>query len=751
LSVRSLIFFALMLAAVMGAGLVVQPPPVRASNAPDQFDATAAFARIERVLSPEQPHPMDSAGADLVRARLLAEITALGYAPEVHEHFDCRPQQRAPAIDCGRVRNIVFSAGPASGPAVLAAAHYDSVPAGPGASDDGVGMAAWLEIARLVRDAPLTRRVIFLISDGEEPALLGAYAFERSDPLMDDVQAIVNLEARGTRGPAIFFETNQPNGDAIGAYAAGARRPLANSIMADVYAVLPNTTDVTVLRRPNVDVVNIALLDGWEDYHTPQDNLASFDQRSLQHMGDAALPTLLHLAGAADTGSTERLVFTDIATRSFVALSGWLALSVLGVSVLVAAVAFWRGGREARWRTFALPLVAIVLAVALASAVGFAFGFLRPGDYWFAYPLATRAWCALLAFTGIALAFLWLGRGARAAHMDAAAMFWFGALGFAGSLALSGLSVLFVFSSFVFALGAIGALLQPAAAPLAAAVAGLIALVLWAPILHLLEVALGYQMPGVFVAFAALMLLPWLGMLARLQGEARWRWPALALGAAALGCVALAAVLPAETPQRPRPLNVVYLQDATTDQSFFLAGAVGRPAPPELARLADFEPRLAVPGDRTESWSAIAPNAHLPTPRVAILSDQTEGETRRVRLSLQTNGAYRTIIRIPRTDEPVRASVSGVENAFSDVSDFGDFVSLSCIGRACDGAEASIEAGAGANPERWLVIGQFLDAPDVTAPLRAARPPHVTPIQNGDTALTLSYLAAGATPAANLP
>jgi hypothetical protein len=557
---------------------------------------------------------------------------------------------------------------------------------------------------------------------------------------MDDVEAIVNLEARGTSGPAIFFETSQPNADAINAYTAGVRRPLANSIMADVYAVLPNTTDVTVLRREGVDVVNIALLDGWEDYHTPQDNLASFDRRSLQHMGESALATLRALAGAADVGSSERMVFTDVATRGFVAMSAWLALTVLGVSVLIAGVAFWRAGRDGRWKALALPFVAVVFAAALTFAIGFVLSGLRSPDYWFAYPLATRAWVLLAAFTGVVLAFLWLGRGVRAAQIEASAMFWFGALGFAGALALNGLSVLFVFSAAIYAIGALVALRWTSVRPIAAAIAGLVALVLWAPVLHLMEVALGYELPSVNAVLAVLVLLPWFGLLARWQGEAWWRWPALALAAAALGCVVLAATLPAATEQRPRPLNVVYLQDATVQQGFFLAGAAGRPVPEEFARLAEFTPRLAVPGDRVESLSAPARYANLPSPRVEIVADEEEGETRRVRLVLHPNGAYRTWLRIPRAHAPALASVNGVESAFADISDIGDYVSVSCIGRACGGAEIVIDAGADAVPTLWLVVGQYLDAPEITAPLRDARPAHITPIQNGDTALTLSYV-----------
>ncbi len=282
--------------AIMFAGLALTPDAVRQHNGPEQFNANASRERLIRILGDETPHPVDSAAEDVVRERLLREIVSLGFTPEVRDTFACRPQPRGPLVDCARVRNIVFSVGPESGPSVLAAAHYDSVAAAPGASDDGIGVSVWLEIAKMLSREPLTRRVIFLFSDGEEPGLLGAYAFGTGDPLMASVESLVNLEARGSRGPAIFFESNQPNADAIAAF-ANAPRPIANSVMADVYALLSNSSDVTALTRPGLDVLNIAVLDGLEDYHTPQDNIASQDIRSVQHMGDVALSVVMCAKG----------------------------------------------------------------------------------------------------------------------------------------------------------------------------------------------------------------------------------------------------------------------------------------------------------------------------------------------------------------------------------------------------------------------------------------------------------------------
>lgn len=210
-SLLALPLFALLFFALMAAGIAIAPPPVSENVAASEFDAIEARARLSRILGDEAPHPIDSARQDETRAALIKEIEALGFTPEVRETFACRPSPEAPLIDCMMVRNVVFGIGPEEGPAVLAATHYDSVPAAPGASDAGIGIAAWLEVARALANTHLERRVIFLFTDGEEIALIGAWVFATQDKDMADVEAIINLEARGTRGPALFFETNRPN------------------------------------------------------------------------------------------------------------------------------------------------------------------------------------------------------------------------------------------------------------------------------------------------------------------------------------------------------------------------------------------------------------------------------------------------------------------------------------------------------------------------------------------------------------
>jgi len=740
LSVRWLGALALLVAlflAVMFAGLALTPDPVRAQNAADQFDAGAARERLVRILGDETPHPVDSAAQDVVRDALLREIAALGFSSEVRDTFACRPQPRGPLVDCARVRNIVFSVGPEGAPAVLAAAHYDSVAAAPGASDDGIGLAVWLEVARLLKKESLTRRVIFLFSDGEEPALLGAYDFAQNDPLFGEVESLVNLEARGSRGPAIFFESNQPNADAVAAYSA-APRPIANSVMADVYALLSNSSDVTALTRPGLDVINVAILDGLEDYHTPQDSIASQDLRSVQHMGDAALAVTRRLAHAEDADVATPMVYTDVASRFLISAPVWAGQAALIVCVLIAGFAFWRTGAQGRWTALAAPLLAVVGAGALGFAVSFGLSALRPGADWgFAHPEPARAWCALIALLCAVLALMALRGGRHAAQTGAAAMLWFALIGAGLSFVLSGISVLFAVPALIFALGVLGGLVWKPARDVGAWLAGIAVVVIWAPLMFLVVLALGFEMAFAFAIIAALVVLPWLGPLVQARGEGRWRGLALVVALGVVASVALSALAPSMSEARPRSLNISYFLNTTDGEARVTAGSADRVLPEPLAGV--FTAELLVPGDRAETWVAPAPVEQIEPPVLQDVTVTQENGARVVRARLAMNGAYRAIMRMPMTASPQRVSVNGVLTEFSDTGgEGGEFMNLACQGRACDGAAIEITLGADA-PEDWYMIGQFPGrTTSASDALRARRGPTATPIQGGDGTTTLT-------------
>ncbi|MFZ2030677.1 MAG: M28 family peptidase [Vitreimonas sp.] len=738
---KTLALLAALFLVLMTAGAAVEPAALRAEGVPG-FNARAAQARLRAIINPVVSHPVDTAAEDVVRANLLREITALGFRPEVHETFACRPQPRFPLIDCGHVRNVVFSIGPDHGPAVLAAGHYDSVPAGPGVTDDGIGMSVLLEVARELAHTPLHRRIIFLLSDGEEQALLGAYAFQQSDPLMNDVQALIELEARGTRGPAVFFETNSPNADALRTY-ANVARPSANSISANIYSLLPNSTDVTVLKRPGLDVVNIALLEGVENYHTPQDSFASQDLRSVQHMGDEALTVIRDWATHADRGENQDLVYTDILQLFFIAIPAWLSLALLAICALIAFAAFWRSGAERRWRALATPLVGLLLAALLGGIAWGAFALLLRRDefYWWAHPEITRAWCVALGFLGLVLAQMTLGRTATAAQAEASGQFTFAALGALLSLALPGMSILYVVPAALYALGLIAAFAWKPAQPIGAVLGAIAALVIWAPMLALNELALGFQFPAANALLFALATLPWLGALARLLAGSSWKMPSLALTGAALAAFVAAVFTPSATRDRPLPLNVSYFFNTTSNEARILAGSAHRALPHEVSNALRFAPEIVLPGDIAPYWSAPAQAQAVSAPTLDGLTITPTANGRELHARLRSNGAYRLYLRIPESAHARHVRMNNAEADYADVGQSDDlpgYVMLGCEGRSCDGAEITMTLGATSTD--WSIIGVTPGAAAPAQSLIAHRPPTRTPAHFGDNTVTLSTL-----------
>ncbi len=183
------------------------PGPVRAETAPDAFSPQRAFEALAEVLGDQAPHPVGSEANRRVRERIVSRLEQLGLAPEVERGEACGFRGR-----CEGVENIlaVIRGSGARETAVMLASHYDSVPAGPGASDDGLGVGVALEPARvLLGGPPLRRDVVLLFADGEEVGLLGAQVFVRDHPLARRVVEVVNVDARGTSGAGLLFETKR--------------------------------------------------------------------------------------------------------------------------------------------------------------------------------------------------------------------------------------------------------------------------------------------------------------------------------------------------------------------------------------------------------------------------------------------------------------------------------------------------------------------------------------------------------------
>jgi hypothetical protein len=363
-----------------------RPAPIPATAPAQDFSAVRALDQIREIA--QKPHPPGSAEHQRVRDYLVAELTKLGAAPEVETGFAEITFGEYHAE--GNVENIVARLpGSADTRPVMLTAHYDSVLHGPGASDDGSGVAVLVETLRALRAGPQLRNdVIFLITDGEEKGLLGAQVFMRDHALRggpDVTQPAVtlNFEARGTAGNAFMFETSPGNEWIIRDLKAAVPQADAMSFAYEIYRRMPNNTDLTIFKRGGLAGMNFAYIERPEFYHTAQDDVANLDPRSLQEQGRYAL-ALVRRFGNEDLSrkySGDAVYFPTPFTRLIVYPASWVKpIAWLAVAGLAAALtAGWKRGARGQWMAGPLAIVAILQLLLAAPAPGV--------TYLFAWPL----------------------------------------------------------------------------------------------------------------------------------------------------------------------------------------------------------------------------------------------------------------------------------------------------------------------------------------------------------------------------
>src|SRR5690606_37798415 len=349
--VAAVLVLAFVLAAWLGVAQNRAPSPVGADAVADAFSSARAMGVLERVLGDQRPHPTGSPANAAVRDAIVAELRAIGLEPQVQRRFACG------GFTCATVDNIVARVpGASADDAVLLSAHYDSVAAGPGASDDGAGVAAIIEAARALQaGSPPARDVWLLLNDGEELGLIGAEAFGR-EPEFKHIARVVNLEARGTTGASLLIETQDGNATLSGLLRRSLAAPAGSSLEYEIYRTLPNDTDFTVYRRDGLVGANFAWARAPGRYHTPLDDIAHLDPDSLQHHGKHALSLARAFAAAEPpVASDEDAVFFSLPGG---VMAGWPVAwnPVLLLIVLTAWLALgWRLVREQSARAVALP------------------------------------------------------------------------------------------------------------------------------------------------------------------------------------------------------------------------------------------------------------------------------------------------------------------------------------------------------------------------------------------------------------
>ncbi|MEU9507646.1 M28 family peptidase [Micromonospora sp. NPDC048170] len=677
----------------VGAGtlLDLRTPAPRPADAPaDEFSAARAYEHVQVVAA--RTHVAGSPANEQVRAHVEGVLRGLGLETEVQDTVAPEAGQLSGAAGgatLARVRNVVARL-PGTDPTgkVFLVAHYDSVQSGPGGNDDAAGTSAVLEVARALAAGPRPRNdIVFVLTDAEEACLCGAAAFASSHPLAADGGVVLNLEARGSTGPVIMFETSRNNAALVDAFGRAAPHPVGTSFAVEIYRALPNDTDFTAFLDADFVGLNSAYIDGGAIYHTPLDTPASMDRASLQHHGDNALG-LAREFGRVDLGA---LASGHDATYfpvpgGLVRYPGWLVLPLALLTIAAVVALGWLARRRGRATGgqlaagFGLALLPLVLAPLAAQLLWAAVTALRPGyaelldpyrPTW--YRLAVVALAAAVLFTWYALTRRRVGPAALAIG----GLGWLAVLGVLLAVLVPGGAYLVTIPALAGALAGLAALGTRIDGPwpvVASTLAAAVAVVILLPTVVLLFPALGMAMGGVAALVAVLLglaALPVVDLLHPRAGGQRGmiavrarRLGALPAVAAALAAVVLAGVglaVDRFDAAHPAPSHLMYALDASTGQARWLS----REEDPQpwtdgyvdgVTEVVDF-PGL---GD-AELRAGPAQAANLPAPKLEVLADTTAGTERTLRLRLAPQRQVRlTTLHVDAATATVlRAEVAG--------------------------------------------------------------------------------------------
>lgn len=742
-----LVLFALVLLVVRAR---LEPPAPRGTDAPAaEFSGGRAVEVLRSLAGDGSPHPTGSPGNDRVRGVIGAELRRLGYEPTVQEGVAC-----SPAGTCALVRNVVARQGvPLQGKgvlqhlkgqdrAVLLMAHYDSVPAGPGVGDDLSGVAAVLETARALKAGPPPERpLILLLTDGEELGLLGAELFVDRHPWAAEVDTVVNLEARGTSGPSILFETIGDDAFPVRLYTGAAPRPITSSLYATVYEALPNDTDLTVFKNRKdrkYNGLNFAFIRSAARYHTADDTVGNLSPASLQHHGDNALAAVRSLSGGLPVQGPDAVFFDVLGFGVVLWPAGWtLALAVVAL-VLVAAASFRRRHEAGRGVLFGLLgfLGAVVLAALLAVALSMAIQGATPG-LWVQGPQPEIAAFWLLALAVVLALAAMVSRRAGSAGLWSGVWIGWSVLGVVLAVAAPGISYLFLVPGLI--AGILG-LAIPAGGTAVTLVPAAVAALLWMPILVPLYDGLGKQALVVIGALAAAL---FTALAPLVPGSGRLGRRLLPAGAFVLALIS-AGVAFATAPYSeasPQPVAIQLFQDADTGEARWLVRST-RPLPAALRQAARFgqQPEAAYPWapPAFRAFQAPATGLDLPAPQVSVLEDSAAGGKRRLRLLLVSNRQARSAaVLVPPGAKLESARMDGQEVPLAGSHKNGPaatdgWTELATVTMRPDGVEMELVLGVAA-PRDWYVYDLSPGLPPAGEPLVKARPSTAVTFQDGDT------------------
>jgi Peptidase family M28 len=668
----------------LGFAQLRTPAVVPASAPPTSFSAERAMAHLDVIAS--QSRAVGQPGHAAARDYLVAQLTAMGLQPELQTTTSVLRFEGADSFGTGMVTNVIARIpGTANTGAIAINAHYDGGATGPAAGDNGVGVAATLEVVRAVLAGPaLANDLIIVFSDGEENGDLGAAAFNQLHLWAKDVRIAINFEAQGTGGPAMLYATSDDDGWLTGEYLSVAPDPSAYSMLPELVRALPGmrlACDLEDYLLNGAAGLGFVLADGTANYHTAQDKVANIDQGSMQQEGGNTLAAVRHF-GTADLSTVptqpNRVYFTILPSVVVHYSSAWAMPIALLVTVMVGTMIVL-GYRRRMLSIGGLGAGSVALIVGTLVTV------LLVDLLWFVIkatnadlrvllvaPYQARTivlGLSLMAIAIMAAIYVVLQRRIRAENLMAGGMLAWALLMWATVLAAPGASYVLTWP-LLFAVLPLGWRILGRRRQLAAELAVLaitlvpVALVMpgvsyqTIPLLHRVEFMMGLTGNIPVLGLWALFLAPLVGLLiphlnALVGGSTRpYRWLVPGgLAAVALALLVATSLTSGFDAEHPRPDNIAYELDANTGMARFVSldatlDSYTRQFFPADPTRADYEVQ---PGTTLRAWSVPTTAVALEGPVVEVLSDRADGGGRVVTFRITS----------PRLAPELEATITG--------------------------------------------------------------------------------------------
>ena len=203
---------------------------------------------------------------------------------------------------------------------IVIGAHYDSQVAGPGTNDNGSGVVACLEIARIIEDIECRKGVRIIHFSAEEIGLLGSSHYVRNDA-GKNIDLMFNLDQLGgsknANNSKIFCERDEDDTPSTNNTAS----TLVTDTLGHLISIYTNLTpvlgraygsDYVPFEDSGYVITGLYQESDYPKYHTADDRLEFMDTDATTEVIKGALAATLYFARNTLSVSVQNLKSTEI-------------------------------------------------------------------------------------------------------------------------------------------------------------------------------------------------------------------------------------------------------------------------------------------------------------------------------------------------------------------------------------------------------------------------------------------------------